>query len=358
MNTPLSWIKALVPGIKDISSKEYGDAMTLSGTKVETINDLDKNLEKIIVGRVNKVEKHPDADHLVICQVQIDKEGNEIQIVTGAPNVFEGAIVPVVLVGGKVAGGHDGSKPLDGVKIKKGKLRGVESFGMMCSIEELGSSREFYPAAPEEGLYIFNNDPCRKDVEIGGDAVEALGLHDSCVEYEVTSNRVDCFGIIGIAREAAATFNQKLVLPEVKETGNSENAADLIKVSVKAPELCRRYMCRVVKNVKIGPSPAWMQTRLAVMGIRPINNIVDITNYVMEEYSNPMHAYSLDTIKGGQIIVDRAADGEKFTTLDGEEHVLDSSMLMIKDGERSIGIAGVMGGENTMVSDDATTLLL
>lgn len=278
MNTPLSWIKALVPGLDDITSKEFGDAMTLSGTKVETITDFDKDLDKIIVGRVNKIEKHPDADHLVICKVQIDEEGTEIQIVTGAPNVFEGAIVPVVLDGGRVAGGHDGTRTEGGIKIKKGKLRGVESDGMMCSIEELGSSREFYPEAPESGLYIFNNVPDYKDVKLGSDAVEVLGLHDSTIEYEVTSNRVDCFGITGIAREAAATFNKKLVLPPQKKTGNSEDVNDYVSAEIKDNDLCRRYMARVVKNVKIGPSPVWMQRRLGKMGIRPINNIVDITN--------------------------------------------------------------------------------
>ena len=316
MNTPLSWIKALVPGL-DVNSKEYADAMTLSGTKVETVTDFDRDLDKIIVGRVNKIDKHPDADHLVICQVQVDEDGNEIQIVTGAPNVFEGAVVPVVLDGGRVAGGHDGTRTEGGIKIKKGKLRGVESNGMMCSIEELGSSREFYPEAPENGLYIFNNNPGYENLKIGSDAIEALGLHDSIIEYEVTSNRVDCFGVIGIAREAAATFNRKLVIPEIKKTGNSEKASDYISVEVKANDLCSRYIARVVKNIKIGPSPVWMQRRLGAMGIRPINNIVDITNYVMEEFGQPMHAYDLDKLEGRKIIVDRASKGEKFMTLDG-----------------------------------------
>ncbi|MDY6325571.1 MAG: phenylalanine--tRNA ligase subunit beta [Catonella sp.] len=356
MNTPLSWIKALVPGL-DVNSKEYADAMTLSGTKVETVTDFDRDLDKIIVGRVNKIDKHPDADHLVICQVQVDEDGNEIQIVTGAPNVFEGAVVPVVLDGGRVAGGHDGTRTEGGIKIKKGKLRGVESNGMMCSIEELGSSREFYPEAPENGLYIFNNNPGYENLKIGSDAIEALGLHDSIIEYEVTSNRVDCFGVIGIAREAAATFNRKLVIPEIKKTGNSEKASDYISVEVKANDLCSRYIARVVKNIKIGPSPVWMQRRLGAMGIRPINNIVDITNYVMEEFGQPMHAYDLDKLEGRKIIVDRASKGEKFMTLDGALHELDDSILMINDAVKPVGIAGIMGGENSKIENNVKTML-
>lgn len=267
MNTPLSWIKAYVPGL-DCTAQEYTDAMTLSGTKVEGYECFDADLEKIVVGRVNKVLRHPDADKLVICQVQVSEEGDTVQIVTGAPNVFEGAVVPVVLDGGRVAGGHNGEKTPGGIRIKKGKLRGVESFGMMCSIEELGSSREMYPDAPEEGLYIFNNNPAYADLKIGSDAVEALGLHDVNFEYEVTSNRVDCFGVLGIAREAAATFGKEFVPPVVKKTGNNEKASDYVSVEIEDTTLCRRYVGRVVKNIKIAPSPMWMQRRLAANGIR------------------------------------------------------------------------------------------
>lgn len=355
MNTPLSWIKAYVPEL-DCTAQEYTDAMTLSGTKVEGYECFDKDLEKIVVGKVLKVERHPDANKLVICQVQVSEKGETVQIVTGAPNVFEGAVVPVVLDGGRVAGGHNGEKTPGGIRIKKGKLRGVESFGMMCSIEELGSSREMYPDAPEDGLYIFNN-PAYADLKIGSDAVEALGLHDVNFEYEITSNRVDCFGVLGIAREAAATFGKEFVPPVVKETGNQEKATDYVSVAIEDTDLCRRYIGRVVKNVKIGPSPMWMQHRLAANGIRPINNIVDITNYVMEEYAQPMHAYDLDQLAGRKIIVRRAKDGEEFVTLDGQARKVDSSMLMICDGEKAVGIAGIMGGENSKITDEVKTML-
>ena len=349
MNTSLKWIKALVPGL-DCGVQEYVDAMTLSGSKVEGYEQLDADLDKIVIGQVTKIEKHPDADKLVICQVNVGSE--TLQIVTGAPNVFEGAKVPVVLDGGRVAGGHDGTKTPGGIKIKKGKLRGVESSGMMCSIEELGSNREMFPDAPENGLYIFD-----EDAPVGENAVAYLGLDDSVVEYEITSNRVDCFSILGIAREAAATFGKEFVPPVVTETGNNEDVNDYIKVSVKDQDLCSRYTARVVKNIKFAPSPKWMQERLRAHGIRPINNLVDITNYVMEEYGQPMHAYDLDTIEGKEIIVRRAAAGEKFVTLDGQERQLDENVLMICDAKKAVGIAGIMGGENSMITDHVTTML-
>ena len=328
--------------------------MTLSGSKGEYYVELDKNLENIVIGQILKIEKHPDADKLVICQVNVGQE-EPVQIVTGAPNVFEGAVVPVVLAGGKVAGGHDGSTPPEeGIKIKKGKLRGVPSNGMMCSIEELGSSRDMYPDAPENGIYIFKN---RDDIKPGDDAIKALGLDDAVIEYEITSNRVDCFSILGIAREAAVTFGKPFCPPVVEPTGNDEDVNDFISVEVNDTELCPRYTARVVKNIKVGPSPEWMQRRLAAQGIRPINNIVDITNYVMEEYGQPMHAYDLSTIAGQKIIVRRAEDNEKFVTLDGQERTLDSSMLMICDAEKPVGIAGIMGGENSMITDDVDAIL-
>lgn len=356
MNTPLSWIKAYVPEL-DCTEQEYMDAMTMSGTKVEGFEKFDANLDKIIVGKIEKIEKHPDADKLVVCQVAIDENGTTTQIVTGAKNVKEGQKVPVVLDGGRVAGGHDGKKAEGGIKIKKGKLRGVESNGMMCSIEELGSSTDFYPDAAEDGIYILSDNPEYKEAPVGSDAIALLGLRDADFEYEVTSNRVDCFGVLGIAREAAATFGKPFVPPVVKEVGNSERTEDYISVDVQAPELCSRYVARVVKNIKLAPSPEWMQRRLAASGIRPINNIVDITNYVMEEYAQPMHAYDLDTIAGNKIVVKRAADGEIFQTLDGQERKLDSSVLMIRDGEKSVGIAGIMGGENSKITDDVKTML-
>ena len=354
MRTSLKWIKDLEPGIEDLTPQEYLDAMTLSGSNGEYYVELDKNLENIVIGQILKIEKHPDADKLVICQVNVGQE-EPVQIVTGAPNVFEGAVVPVVLAGGKVAGGHDGSTPPeDGIKIKKGKLRGVPSNGMMCSIEELGSSRDMYPDAPENGIYIFKN---RDDIKPGDDAIKALGLDDAVIEYEITSNRVDCFSILGIAREAAVTFGKPFCPPVVEPTGNDEDVNDFISVEVNDTELCPRYTARVVKNIKVGPSPEWMQRRLAAQGIRPINNIVDITNYVMEEYGQPMHAYDLSTIAGQKIIVRRAEDNEKFVTLDGQERTLDSSMLMICDAEKPVGIAGIMGGENSMITDDVDAIL-
>ena len=350
MRTSLEWIRSMVPELS-CTAQEYMDAMTLSGSKVEGYEELDADLEKIVIGQIEKIEKHPDADKLIICQVNVGT-GENIQIVTGAPNVKEGDKVPVVLDGGRVAGGHDGKKTPGGVKIKKGKLRGVESFGMMCSIEELGSTKDMYPEAPEYGIYIFP-----EDAVVGADAVEALGLHNSVFEYEITSNRVDCFGIIGLAREAAATFRKEFHPPVVTATGNNEDVNDYVKVSVEDTKLCPRYTARVVKNIKIAPSPEWMQRRLAAQGIRPINNIVDITNYVMEEYGQPMHAYDLDTIAGHQIVVKRAEKGQKFVTLDGQERTLDDSVLMICDGEKEIGIAGIMGGENSMITDDVKTML-
>lgn len=350
MNTSLKWIKALVPGL-DCTAQEYTDAMTLSGSKVESYEQLDADLDKIVIGQVKKIERHPDADKLVICQVDIG-EPELTQIVTGAANVFEGAKVPVVLDGGRVAGGHDGTKTPGGIKIKKGKLRGIESNGMMCSIEELGSSREMFPYAPVNGLYIFD-----EDAPVGENAVSYLGLDDSVIEYEITSNRVDCFSVLGIAREAAATFDKKFVPPVVTETGNDENVNDIVKVTVKDADLCSRYTARVVKNVKFAPSPKWMQERLRSHGIRPINNLVDITNYVMEEYGQPMHAYDLDTIAGNEIVVRRAAKDEKFVTLDGQERQMDDSVLMICDAEKAIGIAGIMGGENSMITENVHTML-
>ena len=357
MNTSLSWIKEMVPGL-DCTPAEYMEAMTLSGTKAESAQYFDKNLDKIVVGRINKIERHPDADKLVICQVQIDEDGKEIQIVTGAPNAFEGAVVPVVLDGGRVACDHSGNKPGEGFVIKAGKLRGVDSAGMMCSIDELGRDKTYYPEADEEGLYIFNKIEGGSKLKLGSDALIPLGLRDALVEYEVTSNRVDCFGIEGIAREAAATFRKEFKPPVIKETGNNEKAEDYISVEIKDKELCKRYVARVVKNVKIAPSPLWMQRKLSAAGIRPINNIVDITNYVMTELSQPMHAYDIDTIDERKIVVERAANGEKFTTLDGVERELDDTVLLIKDGKKAVGIAGIMGGENSKINEGLNTVLL
>lgn len=359
MNTPLSWIKDYVPDL-DCTAQEYSGRMTLTGTKVEGYEDLSKNLEKLVVGRVEKVEKHPDADKLVVCQVNV---GNEtIQIVTGAPNIpvgSSGQLVPVVLDGGKVKGGHDGGPmPEDGVSIKAGKLRGVPSNGMMCSIEELGSDHNAYPLAPESGIYIFDDELINElSLKPGDSAVKALGMDDTVVEYEITSNRVDCYAVIGIAREAAATFGKTFKMPEVKATGNSEDINDYLKVTVNNTKLCPRYCARMVKNIKFAPSPEWMQKRLRNSGIRPINNLVDITNFVMEEYGQPMHAYDYDLIEGHEIIVDTAKNGDEFITLDGQIRKLDDTILMINDKKGGIGLAGIMGGENSKITDHVHTVV-
>ena len=349
MNASLSWIKSYVPDLS-CSYQEFRDAMTLSGTKVEGYQVFDADLDRIVIGQVVSMEKHPDADKLQVCQVNVGTE--TLQIVTGAPNVFEGCKTPVVLDGGKVAGGHDGNMTPGGIKIKKGKLRGVESYGMMCAIEELGSSREMYPDAPENGIYILP-----EDAPVGADAIEYLGLHDANYEFEITSNRVDCYSVLGIAREAAATFRKPFVCEEPKITKTVDNINDYLTVEVEDKDLCPRYTAMMVKNIRLAPSPRWLRQRLASNGIRPINNVVDITNYVMEEYGQPMHAFDYDTIKGHKIVVKRAKDGDKFVTLDGQERNLDKNILMICDAEGPIGIAGIMGGEDSKITDDVKTLV-
>ena len=350
MNTSMNWLRAYVPGLS-VSGQEFRDAMTLAGNKVETMEDLGENLEKIVTGKILSLEKHPDADKLSICQVDIGNE--QIQIVTGAQNMKQGDVVPVVLDGGKVKVAHDGSKPKEGVEIRAGKLRGVPSNGMMCSIEELGGEKNLFPEAPESGLYIFP-----EGTPVGVDAAELLGLRDILHEYEITSNRVDCFSVLGLAREAAATFKQTLQYPKIEKLGSQEDVSSYLSVELKSPELCKRYTARLIKNVHFAPSPLWMQIRLRTAGIRPINNFVDITNYVMLELGQPMHAFDYDTIKGHKIIVERAKEGESFTTLDGVEHELSDSILCIKDGERSIALGGIMGGENSMITDQVKNVVL
>ena len=350
MKTSLSWIKSYVPDL-DVTIQEYVDRMTMSGTAVESYEILDENLKNITIGQINKIEKHPDADKLLVCQVNMGDQ--VVQIVTGATNVNEGDKVPIVLEGGSIAAARDGIKVEGGLQIKAGKLRGVESAGMMCSIEELGSTTEMYPEAPEDGIYIFP-----PDALIGADAIEALGFKDVIFEYEITSNRADCHSVNGIAREVAATFKKKYHPIEITETGNDEDVQDYVNVTVENFELCPRFLARAIKNVKIAPSPKWLQIRLASVGIRPINNMVDITNYVMEEFGQPMHAYDLEKIADQHIIVKTANKGDTFVTLDGQEHPLDDEILMICDSEKAIGIAGIMGGENSMITDDVTTMVL
>lgn len=351
MKTALSWIKAYVPEL-NVDDEQYSEGMTLTGTKVEGYQRLDKNLDKIVAAKVISMEKHPNADKLFICNCDIG-EGKKLQIITGAPNVLEGDMVPVVLEGGRVVTVHGKNEvPRDGVKITKGKLRGVKSYGMMCSIEEFGLDRNYYPEAPENGIYILD-----KEVKPGADVIELLGLRDTVFEYEITSNRVDCYSVTGIAREVAATFNKEFKEAEIIKTGNSEDVNDYLSVKILDDKLCRRYTARMVKNIKLAPSPAWLRQRLAASGIRPINNIVDITNYVMEEYGQPMHAFDYDTIAGHEIIVKRAEEGQEFITLDGQIRKLDSDILMINDAQRAIGIAGIMGGENSKIKDEVTTMV-
>ena len=350
MNTSMNWLKAYVPGLS-ASGKDFGDRMTLVGNKVETMEDLGENLEKIVTGKILSVKKHEDSDHLLICQVDIGKE--TLQIVTGAPNVEVGQVVPVVLDGGKVKVDHEGKRPEGGVSIHNGKLRGVESFGMMCSIEELGGDRNFFPEAPERGIYIFP-----EGTPVGEDAPALLGFRDILHEYEITSNRVDCFSVVGLAREAAAAFGQEFHFPEIKKVGNEEKLSDYLTVELKDSELCSRYTARLIKNVRFAPSPSWMQIRLRTAGIRPINNFVDITNYVMLELGQPMHAFDYEDISGKKIRIERAEDKEKFVTLDGVEHELDSSILCIKDGEKTIALGGIMGGENSMITDKVKNVVL
>lgn len=339
MKAPLKWIKDHVDINVDI--KEYIDAMTLSGSKVEGVVDMAEDIEKVVVGKIVEIEPHPNADKLVVCKVDIGSE--VLQIVTGAPNVKEGDIIPLALVGAKLPGG----------KIKAAKLRGVESYGMMCSIDELNLSKDYLPDAPDDGVYVF-----KEDLPLGMDIRDALDL-DKVIEFEITSNRPDCLSVIGLARETSATLKVpfKKREPVVKEEADGDINA-IASIEIEDPDLCYRYSSRIVKDVKVGPSPAWMQRRLAAAGMRPINNIVDITNYVMLEYGQPMHAFDFEKLEGSKIIVRRAKEGEEITTLDSQVRRLDSSMLCICDAVKPVCIAGVMGGENSEVTESTRMLLL
>jgi phenylalanyl-tRNA synthetase beta chain len=339
MKAPIKWLSDFVK--INVPIKEYTDAMTLSGSKVEGVEDLGKDIEIVVVGKIVAIESHPDADKLRICKVDIGSE--VLQIVTGAPNVKEGDYIPLALVGAKLPGGE----------IKLSKLRGVESYGMMCSIDELNLTKDYLPDAPDHGVYVFSGTP-----ELGADVKDVLNL-DKVVEFEITSNRPDCLSIIGLARETAATLGETFKIPKVEvkeEAGGDIN--DLVSIEIENPELCYRYAARAVKDVKIEPSPAWMQRRLAAAGMRPINNIVDITNYVMLEYGQPMHAFDLEQVQGRRIVVRTPKDGETIRTLDGQDRDLDSDMLLICDENRPIGVAGVMGGENSEITDKTNTILL
>jgi phenylalanyl-tRNA synthetase beta chain len=339
MLTPYKWIRDYVD--IDMPAKDFRAKMVDAGNAVESMTEQGADVLNVVVGRVEKIVKHPDADKLFVCDVNV---GNEtIQIVTGADNVFEGALVPVAL---------DGSSLPNGMKIKKGKLRGVESLGMLCSGEELKLSEADYEGAGIHGILILKG-----EYAPGTDIRKVFGWDDTIFEFEVGANRPDCLSVLGIAREAAAVFAKKLTLPDTSYKEAGGNISDYVSVEVKDEKLCPRYIARAVRNVKIGPSPKWMQERLKAAGVRPISNIVDITNFVMLETGQPMHAFDLNDIKGRRIIVRRALKGEKMTTLDGKERELTESMLMICDSERTIGIAGIMGGENSEIKDTTATVI-
>ena len=344
MNLSLRWLKEFVD-IGNIAPRDFSEAMTMSGSKVELFEIEGGQVDNILVGRVLDIQKHPDADKLVVCQVNVGDKN--VQIVTAATNLKVGDYVPVCM---------DKSKLFDGTPIKKGKLRGVVSEGMFCSVAELGLTTHDFPYAIQDGIFVLQDDPDLTPVS-GMDIKEAVGLTDTKVEFEITSNRPDCFSVIGLAREAAATFDKPLKLhtPEVKSTGKSSEG--MLEVKVHEPQLCPLYSARIIENVRVKPSPLWLRERLRAMGVRPINNIVDITNYVMLEYGQPMHAFDLRFIKDGKINVRLAKDGEEITTLDGIERKLSSKNLVIADAEKPVAIAGVMGGEYSGIMDDTTTIV-
>ncbi|MBQ4515645.1 MAG: phenylalanine--tRNA ligase subunit beta [Clostridia bacterium] len=339
MKIPMSWLNDYTD-ISGITPEEYNHALTMTGSKVEGVENIGDEVQNVVTAKILSVEQHPDADKLKVCQVDTGSE--TIQIITGADNVKPGQIVPVALDGAILPGG---------MKIKKGKLRGLPSNGMMCSYEEIGMTKEDFPDA-EYGILILD-----ENLPLGKDIREVFGLDENIVEFEITSNRPDCLSVIGLARETAVTFDRpfNVKVPEVKGVDGDIN--DYIKIDVKDTEICKRYSAKVIKNVKIGPSPKWMVDRLKACGIRSINNIVDITNYVLLEYGQPMHAFDLSFLEGAQINVRRAEDGEEMVTLDGEQRKLDSSMLVICDAKKPVAVAGVMGGENSEVKDDTKTIL-
>lgn len=340
MDLSLRWLADYVE--TGVTPKQFCDAMTMSGSKVECYNEEADYISNVVVGKIIKIEKHPDADKLQICQIDIGRE-EPVQIVTAAQNVYEGMMVPAALDNSTLAGG---------VKIKKGKLRGVPSNGMMCSVAELGVTVHDFPYAIEDGIMDI-----KEDCKPGDDIRTALGLNDVCVEFEITSNRPDCLSVLGLAREAAATFGKELHLPEVKIENETGDINELLSVEVKNPTLCRRYVARMIKNIKVAPSPRWMRERLRASGVRPINNLVDITNYVMLEYGQPMHAFDYKYLAGNKIVVRNAEEGESITTLDGVERKLSPEMLCICDAEKPSCVAGVMGGEYSGIQDDTNMVV-
>ncbi|MBR3865510.1 MAG: phenylalanine--tRNA ligase subunit beta, partial [Clostridia bacterium] len=345
MNLSRKWLNEFVK--VTASDKEFAEAMTLSGSKVEVTVDTGAEITNVVVGKVLTMKRHENSDHMWVCMVDVG-EGEPIQIVTGAQNVKEGDLVSVAL--------HKSTLP-GGIKIEKGKLRGEVSNGMLCSFKELGLDQRDFPAAFEDGIWILSDDS-ELDVKVGQDIREAVGLDDHVVEFEITPNRPDCLSVIGLAREAAATFDTELSLHTPVVKGGAEGSlSDLLTVETPDPELCPRYSARMVRNVKIGPSPKWMRERLRAMGVRPINNIVDITNYVMLEYGQPMHAFDYRYVKGGKIIVRRATEGEELTTLDGNVRKLNADHLVIADKDRAVGLAGIMGGLNSEIVEDTVDVV-
>ena len=353
MLVPVEWLNDYID-LKDIDTDTFCDRMIMSGSNLETCEHFCEGIENVVVGRIDKIEKHPDADKLVVCRLNVGKD-EPVQIVTGAPNVFEGAYVPVALHKSRIPGPlHGQPKQEGGVKITKGKLRGVESFGMLCSAEELGFEDKVVPVAHKDGIWILE-----EEYPLGMDFAEALGLKQAVVDFEITPNRPDCLAMVGMAREASATFQKPFSYPDtdLEEAGEKESK-DFVSVEIKNPESCKRYVARIVTDVKVAQSPWWLQKRLMYAGMRPINNIVDITNFVMLEYGQPIHAFDINQVKGGTIIVENAEEGETFVTLDNNERKLTGDMLLIKDAERGIAIAGVMGGLNSEIEDDTTTIIV
>ena len=342
MNISRKWLREFV----DITAtdKEYDSVMTLAGQKVETTERMDAEIKNVVVGKVLSMKKHENSDHMWVCMVDCGI-GEPVQIVTGAQNVHEGDLVPVAQ--------HNSYLP-GGIHITKGKLRGVESCGMLCSYKELGLTEHDCPEAYADGIWILNNEGCK----VGEDMNVVIGNDDSIVEFEITNNRPDCYSLIGLARETAAAFNVPMKHHEPVVKGGAEgNLCDLLDVDVQADDLCPRYTARMVRNVKIAPSPKWMRQRLRSAGIRPINNIVDITNYVMVEYGQPMHAFDYRYVKGGKIVVRRAGADKTLTTLDGNVRVLQPDMLVIADETKPVGLAGVMGGENSEIVADTVDVV-
>ena len=342
------WLNEFVP--VDVDDRTFAEDMTLSGSKVEITEIEGEEISNVVVGRVVEIKRHENSDHMWICQVDVGEEA-PIQIVTGAQNVSQGDLVPVAK--------HNSTLP-GGVKITKGKLRGEKSNGMLCSYKELGMTDNDWPYSVVDGIFLLNSDPDlkAKDLKPGDDIRTAIGLDDHVVEFEITPNRPDCLSVIGLARDAAVTYGKTMAQHEpVVKGGGIGNLTELLDVETPATDLCPRYTARMVRNVKIGPSPKWMRDRLRASGVRPINNIVDITNYVMLEYGQPMHAFDYRYVNGGKIVVRRAEDGETLTTLDGNVRQLNSSMLVIADEHRAVGLAGIMGGENSEIVEDTVDVV-